>query len=38
MLVVMPVGGFLVMGCVLAASQWLTRRMDKKNKKKEAGK
>ena len=38
MLVVMPVGGFLVMGCVLAASQWLTRRMDKKNKKKEATK
>ena len=38
MLVVMPVGGFLVMGCVLAASQWLTRHMDKKNKKKEAGK
>ena len=38
MLVVMPVGGFLVMGCVLAASQWLTARMEKKNKKKEAGK
>ncbi len=38
MLVVMPVGGFLVMGFVLAASQWLTKRLDKKNKKKEAGK
>ena len=27
MLVIMPVGGFLVLACVLAASQWLTRRM-----------
>ena len=36
MLVIMPVGGFLVMGCVLAASQWLTRYMDRKKKKKEA--
>ena len=38
MLVVMPVGGFLVMGFVLAASQKLTRTLDKKNKKKEASK
>ena len=38
MMIVMPVGGFLVVGFVLAASQWLTKRMDKKNKKKEAGK
>ena len=38
MMVVMPVGGFLVMGFVLAASQWLTKRMDKKNKMKGAGK
>ena len=38
MLVVMPVGGFLVLGFVLAASQWLTAHLDKKNKKKEAGK
>ena len=36
MLVIMPVGGFLVLGFVLAASQWFTARMDKKNKKKEA--
>jgi len=36
MLVVMPVGGFLVLGFVLAGSQWLTTRMDRKNKKKEA--
>jgi electron transport complex protein RnfE len=36
MLVIMPVGGFLVMGCVLAASQWLTRHMNRKKKKKEA--
>ena len=38
MLVVMPVGGFLILGVVLAASQWLTRKLDKKSKKKEAGK
>ena len=38
MMVVMPVGGFLVLGFVLAASQWLTKRLYKKNKKKEAGK
>ena len=38
MLIVMPVGGFLVMGFVLAASQWLTRRLSRKSKKKEAEK
>ena len=38
MYVVMPVGGFLVLGCVLAASQWLTKRMEMNNKKKEAAK
>ena len=38
MLVIMPVGGFLVLGFVLAGSQWLTKRMDMKNKKKEAAK
>ena len=38
MMIVMPVGGFLVLGFVLAVSQYLTKRMDKKNKKKEAGK
>ena len=38
MMVVMPVGGFLVLGLVLAVSQWFTRRMDKQNKRKEAEK
>ncbi len=38
MLVIMPVGGFLVMGFVLAGSQWLTKRMEKNSKKKEAAK
>ena len=38
MLVVMPVGGFLTLGFLLAGAQWLTRRLDRKNKKKEAGK
>ena len=36
MQIIMPVGGFLVLGCVLAASQWLTKRTERKNKKKEA--
>ena len=38
MYVVMPVGGFLVLGCVLAASQYLTKKLERKNRKKEAGK
>ncbi len=38
MLVVMPVGGFLTMGCLIAAFQWLQARMDRKNKEKEAAK
>ena len=38
MYVVMPVGGFLVLGFVLAGSQWLTNNMEKKAKKKEAAK
>ena len=38
MYVVMPVGGFLVLGCVLAASQYLTKELERKNRKKEAGK
>jgi electron transport complex protein RnfE len=28
MQLVMPVGGFLVLGCVIAGSQWLMRRMN----------
>ena len=38
MMIIMPVGGFLVLGFVLAGSQWLTKRMNKNSKKKEAGK
>ena len=38
MYVVMPVGGFLVLGFVLAASQHFTTRMERKNKKKEGAK
>ena len=38
MQLVMPVGGFLVLGFVIAGSQWLIQYMDKKNKKKEAAK
>lgn len=38
MMLIMPVGGFLVLGCVLAGSQWLTKHMEKKRKKKEAAK
>ena len=36
MQLVMPVGGFLVLGFVIAGSQWLMRYLEKKNKKKEA--
>ena len=38
MQMVMPVGGFLVLGFVLAGSQWLMKHLDIKNKKKEAAK
>ena len=38
MQMVMPVGGFLVLGCVIAGSQWLMKYLEKKNKKKEAAK
>ena len=38
MQLVMPVGGFLVLGFVIAGSQWLMQDLDKKNKKKEAAK
>ena len=38
MQIVMPVGGFLVLGFVIAGSQWLMKYLDRKNKKKEAGK
>ncbi len=32
MLMVMPVGGFLTMGCLIAAFQWFQSRLDKKEK------
>ena len=38
MQLVMPVGGFLVLGFVIAGSQWLMQDLEKKNKKKEAAK
>ena len=38
MKLVMPVGGFLTLGVVIAFSQWLVARIEKKNKKKEAAK
>ena len=38
MMLVMPVGGFLVLGFVLAGSQWFTKHTDIKEKKKEAAK
>ena len=38
MYMVMPVGGFLVLGFVLAGSQYLTKYMERKNKKKEGAK
>ena len=38
MQIVMPVGGFLVLGFVLAGSQWLRKHLEMKSKKKEAAK
>ena len=38
MMMVMPVGGFLTLGFVIAGFQWLTRKMNNKNSKKEAAK
>ena len=38
MQLVMPVGGFLVLGCLIAGSQWLMKHLEIKNKKKEAAK
>ena len=32
MQMVMPVGGFLTLGCVIAGSQWLMKRLEKKQK------
>ncbi len=38
MQMVMPVGGFLVLGFVIAGSQWLMKYLERKSKKKEAAK
>ena len=38
MQIVMPVGGFLVLGFVIAGSQWLMKHLEIKNNKKEAAK
>ena len=38
LLLVMPFGGFLVLGFVIAGSQWLIQYLEKRNKKKEAAK
>ena len=38
MQIVMPVGGFLVLGFVIAGNQWLMKRMNSKPKKKEGAK
>ena len=38
MQMVMPVGGFLTLGFVIAGSQWLMKHLEMKNKKKEAAK
>ena len=35
---VMPVGGFLILGFVIAGSQWLMKHLEMKSKKKEAAK
>ena len=37
MMMVMPVGGFLTLGFVIAGSQWLMARLDRKNRKNRKG-
>ncbi len=36
--IVMPVGGFLTLGCIIAGFQWLLKYLEKKEKEKEANK
>lgn len=36
MLMILPFGGFLTLGCLIAFSQWLTRRLERRAKEKEA--
>ncbi len=38
MQMVIPVGGFLTLGCLIAAFQWFNRRLEEKEKKKEGAK
>ena len=38
MQMVMPVGGFLALGCILAGFQYMTRKMENAKKDKEAAK
>lgn len=36
LLIILPVGGFLTLGCLIAATQWLNRRLAAREKEKEA--
>ena len=36
LLIILPVGGFLTLGCLIAFSQWLNRRLSEKQQQKEA--
>ena len=38
MLMILPFGGFLTLGCLIAFSQWLTKRMNQEKTTKSAGK
>ena len=38
LLVILPVGGFLTLGCLIALTQWVNRRLAEKESKKEAAK
>ena len=38
LLVILPVGGFLTLGCLIALTQWVNRRLAEKENKKEAAK
>lgn len=36
LILILPVGGFLTLGCLIAFSQWMSRRLDEKQARKEA--
>ena len=38
MLLILPFGGFLTLGCLIAFSQWLSKALDRRQREREAEK